>query len=76
LQGNDVKIKAEKVNAEIYKGEEAKREHVFQYTIENKGDTPIQELVLKQSNENEITFLSQYVKVNGEKLPENKVADF
>ncbi|MDA2301822.1 isopeptide-forming domain-containing fimbrial protein [Bacillus cereus] len=76
LQGNDVKIKAEQVNAEIYKGEVAKREHVFQYTIENTGDTPIQELVLKQSNENEITFLSQSVKVNGEKLPENKVADF
>ncbi|MFA2635019.1 isopeptide-forming domain-containing fimbrial protein, partial [Bacillus cereus] len=76
LQGNDVKIKAEQVNAEIYKGEVAKREHVFQYTIENTGATPIQELVLKQSNENEITFLSQSVKVNGEKLPENKVADF
>ncbi|HFF3743127.1 TPA: isopeptide-forming domain-containing fimbrial protein [Bacillus cereus] len=76
LQGNDVKIKAEQVNAEIYKGEVAKREHVFQYTIENTGATPIQELVLKQNNENEITFLSQSVKVNGEKLPENKVADF
>ncbi|ARO67227.1 Cell surface protein [Bacillus cereus] len=76
LQGNDVKIKAEQVNAEIYRGEVAKREHVFQYTIENTGDTPIQELVLKQSNENKITFLSQSVKVNGEKLPENKVADF
>ncbi|MEG7834417.1 isopeptide-forming domain-containing fimbrial protein [Bacillus cereus] len=76
LQGNDVKIKAEQVNAEIYRGEVAKREHVFQYTIENTGATPIQELVLKQSNENEITFLSQSVKVNGEKLPENKVADF
>ncbi|PFK28112.1 isopeptide-forming domain-containing fimbrial protein [Bacillus cereus] len=76
LQGNDVKIKAEQVNAEIYKGEVAKREHIFQYTIENTGDTPIQELVLKQNNENEITFPSQSVKVNGEKLPENKVADF
>ncbi|TPV39181.1 isopeptide-forming domain-containing fimbrial protein [Bacillus dicomae] len=76
LQGNDVKIKAEQVNAEIYRGEVAEREHVFQYTIENTGDTPIQELVLKQNNENEITFLSQSVKVNGEKLPENKVADF
>ncbi|HFO0461105.1 TPA: isopeptide-forming domain-containing fimbrial protein [Bacillus paranthracis] len=76
LQGNDVRIKAEQVNAEIYRGEVAEREHVFQYTIENTGDTPIQELVLKQSNENEITFLSQSVKVNGEKLPENKVADF
>lgn len=32
--------------------------------------------MLKQSNENQITFLSQSVKVNGEKLPENKVADF
>ena len=31
---------------------------------------------LKQNNENEITFPSQSVKVNGEKLPENKVADF
>ncbi len=40
------------------------------------GATPIQELVLKQNNENEITFPSQSVKVNGEKLPENKVADF
>ncbi|MFI8679655.1 isopeptide-forming domain-containing fimbrial protein [Bacillus thuringiensis] len=76
LQGNDVKIKAEQVNAEIYKGEVAEREHVFQYTIENTGATPIQELVLKQNNENEITFPSQSVKVNGEKLPENKVADF
>ncbi|HHI3606265.1 TPA: isopeptide-forming domain-containing fimbrial protein [Bacillus anthracis] len=76
LQGNDVRIKAEQVNAEIYRGEVAEREHVFQYTIENTGDTPIQELVLKQSNENEITFLSQSVKVNEEKLPENKVADF
>ncbi|TKH17548.1 DUF11 domain-containing protein, partial [Bacillus wiedmannii] len=76
LQGNDVRIKAEQVNAEIYRGEVAEREHVFQYTIENTGDTPIQELVLKQNNENEITFLSQSVKVNGEKLPENKVADF
>ncbi|MGH0928051.1 isopeptide-forming domain-containing fimbrial protein, partial [Bacillus pacificus] len=76
LQGNDVRIKAEQVNAEIYKGEVAEREHVFQYTIENTGDTPIQELVLKQSNENEITFLSQSVKVNGEKLPENKVNDY
>ncbi|MED2514911.1 isopeptide-forming domain-containing fimbrial protein, partial [Bacillus thuringiensis] len=76
LQGNDVKIKAEQVNAEIYKGEVAEREHVFQYTIENTGATPIQELVLKQSNENEITFPSQSVKVNGEKLPESKVADF
>ncbi|WP_406895579.1 isopeptide-forming domain-containing fimbrial protein [Bacillus cereus] len=76
LQGNDVRIKAEQVNAEIYRGEVAEREHVFQYTIENTGDTPIQELVLKQNNENEITFLSQSMKVNGEKLPENKVADF
>ncbi|MEK4616818.1 isopeptide-forming domain-containing fimbrial protein [Bacillus sp. FSL K6-0273] len=76
LQGNDVKIKAEQVNAEIYKGEVEEREHVFQYTIENTGATPIQELVLKQNNENEITFPSQSVKVNGEKLPENKVADF
>ncbi|WP_264647722.1 isopeptide-forming domain-containing fimbrial protein [Bacillus thuringiensis] len=76
LQGNDVKIKAEQVNAEIYKGEVVEREHVFQYTIENTGATPIQELVLKQNNENEITFPSQSVKVNGEKLPENKVADF
>ncbi|MHA4276145.1 isopeptide-forming domain-containing fimbrial protein [Bacillus cereus] len=76
LQENDVKIKAEQVNAEIYKGEVAEREHVFQYTIENTGATPIQELVLKQNNENEITFPSQSVKVNGEKLPENKVADF
>jgi len=76
LQGNDVKIKAEQVNAEIYKGEVAEREHVFQYTIENTGATPIQELVLKQNNENEITFPSQSVKVNGEKLPENKVVDF
>ncbi|MED0947060.1 isopeptide-forming domain-containing fimbrial protein [Bacillus mobilis] len=76
LQGNDVKIKAEQVNAEIYKGEVAKREHVFQYTIENTGDTPIQELVLKQNNDNEIMFLSQSVKVNGEKLPENKVNDY
>ncbi|MDM8360295.1 isopeptide-forming domain-containing fimbrial protein [Bacillus thuringiensis] len=76
LQGNDVKIKAEQVNAEIYKGEVAEREHVFQYTIENTGDIPIQELVIKQNNENEITFPSQSVKVNGEKLPENKVADF
>ncbi|MDA1649684.1 isopeptide-forming domain-containing fimbrial protein [Bacillus cereus group sp. TH160LC] len=76
LQGNDVKIKVEQVNAEIYKGEVAEREHVFQYTIENTGATPIQELVIKQNNENEITFLSQSVKVNGEKLPENKVADF
>ncbi|MFN6791153.1 isopeptide-forming domain-containing fimbrial protein [Bacillus sp. TD11] len=76
LQGNDVKIKAEQVNAEIYKGEVAEREHVFQYTIENTRATPIQELVLKQNNENEITFPSQSVKVNGEKLPENKVADF
>ncbi|HDR4461505.1 TPA: DUF11 domain-containing protein [Bacillus cereus] len=76
LQGNDVKMKAEQVNAEIYKGEVAEREHVFQYTIENTGATPIQELVLKQNNENEITFPSQSVKVNGEKLPENKVADF
>ncbi|PGX98709.1 isopeptide-forming domain-containing fimbrial protein [Bacillus thuringiensis] len=76
LQGNDVKIKAEQVNAEIYKGEVAEREPVFQYTIENTGATPIQELVLKQNNENEITFPSQSVKVNGEKLPENKVADF
>ncbi|MED3353181.1 hypothetical protein P4388_32250, partial [Bacillus thuringiensis] len=59
LQGNDVRIKAEQVNAEIYRGEVAEREHVFQYTIENTGDTPIQELVLKQNNENEITFLSQ-----------------
>ncbi|OUA98439.1 MULTISPECIES: isopeptide-forming domain-containing fimbrial protein [Bacillus cereus group] len=76
LQGSDVRIKAEQVNAEIYRGEVAEREHVFQYTIENTGDTPIQELVLKQNNENEITFLSQSMKVNGEKLPENKVADF
>ncbi|MDJ1475046.1 isopeptide-forming domain-containing fimbrial protein [Bacillus sp. LS15-K4] len=76
LQGNDVRIRAEQINAEMYRGEVAKGEHVFQYTIENTGDTPIQELVLKQSNENEITFLSQSVKVNGEKLPENKVADF
>lgn len=71
-----MKIKAEQVNAEIYKGEVVEREHVFQYTIENTGATPIQELVLKQNNENEITFPSQSVKVNGEKLPENKVADF
>ncbi|MGD6889501.1 isopeptide-forming domain-containing fimbrial protein [Bacillus mobilis] len=76
LQGHDVKIKAEKVNAEIYKGEVAEREHVFQYTIENTGDTPIQELVMKQNNDNEIMFLPQSMKVNGEKLPENKVADF
>ena len=33
-----MKIKAEQVNAEIYKGEVAEREHVFQYTIENTGD--------------------------------------
>ena len=59
-----MKIKAEQVNAEIYKGEVAEREHVFQYTIENTGATPIQELVLKQNNENEITFPSQSVKVN------------
>ncbi|PFE11123.1 isopeptide-forming domain-containing fimbrial protein, partial [Bacillus cereus] len=76
LQGNDVRIKAEQVNALIYKGEVAKREHVFQYTIENTGDTPIQELVLKQNNDNEIMFLPQSMKVNGEKLPENKVVDF
>ncbi|MEG7862272.1 isopeptide-forming domain-containing fimbrial protein [Bacillus mobilis] len=76
LQGNDVKIKAEKVNAEIYRGEVAEREHVFQYTIENTGDTPIQELVMKQNNDNEIMFLPQSMKVNGEKLPENRVADF
>ncbi|PHC66891.1 isopeptide-forming domain-containing fimbrial protein [Bacillus wiedmannii] len=76
LQGNDVKIKAEQVNAEIYGGEVAKREHVFQYTIENTGDTPIQELVMKQNNDNEIMFLPQSMKVNGERLPENKVADF
>ncbi|WP_270606607.1 isopeptide-forming domain-containing fimbrial protein, partial [Bacillus mobilis] len=76
LQGNDVKIKAEKVNAEIYRGEVAEREHVFQYTIENTGDTPIQELVMKQNNDNEIMFLPQSMKVNGEKLPENKVTDF
>ncbi|MGH0595406.1 isopeptide-forming domain-containing fimbrial protein, partial [Bacillus pretiosus] len=76
LQGNDVKIKAEQVNAEIYRGEVAEREHVFQYTIENTGDTPIQELVMKQNNDNEIMFLPQSMKVNGEKLPENKVADF
>ncbi|HDR6311096.1 TPA: DUF11 domain-containing protein, partial [Bacillus cereus] len=76
LQGHDVKIKAEKVNAEIYKGEVAEREHVFQYTIENTGDTPIQELVMKQNSDNEIMFLPQSMKVNGEKLPENKVADF
>ncbi|WP_220775462.1 isopeptide-forming domain-containing fimbrial protein [Bacillus sp. BML-BC060] len=76
LQGNDVKIKAEQVNAEIYRGEVAEGEHVFQYTIENTGDTPIQELVIKQNNDNEIMFLPQSMKVNGEKLPENKVADF
>ncbi|MFU2031709.1 isopeptide-forming domain-containing fimbrial protein, partial [Bacillus wiedmannii] len=76
LQGNDVKIKAEQVNAEIYRGEVAEREHVFQYTIENTGDTPIQELVMKQNNDNEIMFLPQSMKVNGERLPENKVADF
>ncbi|AVP46191.1 isopeptide-forming domain-containing fimbrial protein [Bacillus cereus] len=76
LQGNDVKIKAEQVNAEIYKGEVAEREHVFQYTVENTGATPIQELVIKQNNDNEIAFLPQSAKVNGEKLPENKVADF
>ncbi|MGH1298842.1 isopeptide-forming domain-containing fimbrial protein [Bacillus pretiosus] len=76
LQGNDVKIKAEQVNAEIYRGEVAEGEHVFQYTIENTGDTPIQELVMKQNNDNEIMFLPQSMKVNGEKLPENKVADF
>ncbi|MED2184457.1 isopeptide-forming domain-containing fimbrial protein [Bacillus wiedmannii] len=76
LQGNDVKIKAEQVNAEIYRGEVAEREHVFQYTIENTGDTPIQELAIKQNNDNEIMFLPQSMKVNGEKLPENKVADF
>ncbi len=35
----DVRIKAEQVNAEIYRGEVAEREHVFQYTIENTGDT-------------------------------------
>ncbi|HDR4593419.1 TPA: DUF11 domain-containing protein, partial [Bacillus cereus] len=76
LQGNDVRIKAEKVNAEIYRGEVAEREHVFQYTIENTGDKPIQELVIKQNNDNEIIFLPQSVKVNGEKLPENKIGDF
>ncbi|MDP1458822.1 isopeptide-forming domain-containing fimbrial protein [Bacillus wiedmannii] len=76
LQGNDVKIKAEQVNAEIYRGEVAEREHVFQYTIENTGHTPIQELVMKQNNDNEIMFLPQSMKVNGERLPENKVADF
>ncbi|EMK2595754.1 DUF11 domain-containing protein, partial [Bacillus cereus] len=76
LQGNDVKIKAEQVNAEMYKGEVAEREHVFQYKIENTGDTPIRELVIKQNNDNGIEFLSQSVKVNGEKLLENKVADF
>ncbi|WP_044797482.1 isopeptide-forming domain-containing fimbrial protein, partial [Bacillus cereus] len=76
LQGNDVKIKAEKVNAEMYRGEVAEREHVFQYKIENTGDTPIRELVIKQNNDNGIEFLSQSVKVNGEKLLENKVADF
>ncbi|PFS27372.1 cell surface protein [Bacillus cereus] len=76
LQGNDVKIKADQVNAEMYKGEVAEREHVFQYKIENTGDTPIQELVIKQNNDNGIEFLSQSVKVNGEKLLENKVADF
>ncbi|MFB5584245.1 isopeptide-forming domain-containing fimbrial protein [Bacillus albus] len=76
LQGNDVKIKAEKVNAEIYSGEVAEREHVFQYTIENTGDKPIQELVIKQNNDNEIIFLPQSVKVNGEKLPENQIGDF
>ncbi|MGQ8847301.1 isopeptide-forming domain-containing fimbrial protein, partial [Bacillus sp. TSA_125.2] len=76
LQGNDVKIKAEKVNAEMYRGEVAEREHVFQYTIENTGDKPIQELVIKQNNDNEIIFLPQSVKVNGEKLPENKIGDF
>ncbi|PEX63451.1 isopeptide-forming domain-containing fimbrial protein, partial [Bacillus cereus] len=73
LQGNDVKIKADQVNAEMYKGEVAEREHVFQYKIENTGDTPIRELVI---NDNGIEFLSQSVKVNGEKLLENKVADF
>ncbi len=51
-------------------------EHVFQYKIENTGDTPIRELVIKQNNDNGIEFLSQSVKVNGEKLLENKVADF
>ena len=76
LQGNDVKIKADQVNAEMYKGEVAEREHVFQYKIENTGDTPIRELVIKQNNDNGIEFLSQSVKVNGEKLLENKVADF
>ncbi|HDX9552172.1 TPA: DUF11 domain-containing protein [Bacillus thuringiensis] len=76
LQGNDVKIKAEQVNAEIYRGEVAEGEHVFQYTIENTGDTPIQELVMKQNNDNEIMFLPQSMKVNGEELSENKVADF
>ncbi|MBN9900482.1 isopeptide-forming domain-containing fimbrial protein, partial [Bacillus thuringiensis] len=76
LQGNDVKIKAEKVNAEMYRGEVAEREHVFQYKIENTGDTPIRELVIKQNNDNGIEFLLQSVKVNGEKLLENKVADF
>ncbi|PFI72322.1 isopeptide-forming domain-containing fimbrial protein, partial [Bacillus cereus] len=76
LQGNDVKIKADQVNAEMYKGEVAEREHVFQYNIENTGDTPIRELVIKQNNDNGIEFLSQSVKVNGEKLLENKVADF
>ncbi|EEM81158.1 Cell surface protein [Bacillus thuringiensis serovar huazhongensis BGSC 4BD1] len=76
LQGNDVKIKAEQVNAEMYKGEVAEREHVFQYKIENTGDTPIRELVINQNNDNGIEFLSQSVKVNGEKLLENKVADF
>ncbi|WP_144615391.1 isopeptide-forming domain-containing fimbrial protein, partial [Bacillus cereus] len=76
LQGNDVSIKAEQVNAEIYGGEVAKREHVFQYTIENTGDTPIQELMMKQNNDNEIMFLPQSMKVNGEKLSEDKVADF
>ncbi|PFQ04996.1 isopeptide-forming domain-containing fimbrial protein [Bacillus cereus] len=76
LQGNDVKIKADQVNAEMYKGEVAEREHVFQYKIENTGDTPIRELVIKQNNDNGIEFLSQSMKVNGEKLLENKVADF
>lgn len=31
---------------------------------------------MKQNNDNEIMFLPQSMKVNGEKLPENRVADF
>lgn len=32
--------------------------------------------MIKQNNDNEIIFLPQSVKVNGEKLPENKIGDF